>query len=85
MLEWSRLGYWLTMRYVPGALNRWRAAHHLTMLESHGMKLLDVRWEMRDSLPIKISRVSGEFRTLGEEDLRTTAIDVVAMRHATPC
>lgn len=85
MLEWSRLGYWLTMRFIPGAINRWRAAQHLTMLESLGMRLLDVSREMRDSLPIKISRVSCEFRTLGEEDLRTTAIDVVAMRHVTQC
>ena len=25
MLEWSDLGYWLTMRFAPGAVNRWRA------------------------------------------------------------
>lgn len=83
MLEWSRLGYWLTMRFVPGAPNRWRAVHHFTMLESLGMRLVDVSREMRDRLPVAISKVSSEFRQLGEEELRTTALDVVAIRLTT--
>ena len=29
MLEWSQLAYWLMIRFVPGAINRWRALVHL--------------------------------------------------------
>jgi hypothetical protein len=29
MLEWSPLGYWLTTRFVPGAINRWRASLYM--------------------------------------------------------
>ena len=79
MLEWSRLGYWLTMRFIPGATNRWRAWHHLNKLESLGFKIVDVYREARDRLPISLSCVSAEFRQLDEEELRTTAVDVVAI------
>lgn len=80
MLEWSRSGYWLTMRFIPGATNRWRASHHLNKLESLGLEIVEARREERDRLPIPLNQVSGEFRTLGEEELRTTTVDVVAIK-----
>lgn len=80
MLEWSRLGYWLTMRFIPGAINRWRAVHHLNKLESLGMKIIDVRREMRERLPIPLSKVASEFRNLSNDELRTTAVDLVGAK-----
>ena len=79
MLEWSRVGYWLTMRFIPGATNRWRACHHLDKLNSLGMHFLKVQRNKREQLPIPLSRISAEYRELGEEELRTTSLDVVAV------
>jgi transposase len=78
MLEWSSFGYWLTMRYVPGAINRWRAADHLQWLQAMGLKILSQSREVRDSLPVPRARLSRQFRDLDEVELRTTAIDLVA-------
>jgi hypothetical protein len=83
MLEWSRLGYWVTMRFVPGALNRWRACHHLDKLTDLGMNVIFMQRSQRDHLPIPLRRVSSAFQRLGEEELRTTALDVVAMKPGT--
>ncbi|MEN8131638.1 MAG: hypothetical protein ABFS45_15885 [Pseudomonadota bacterium] len=77
ILEWSRLGYWLTMRFIPGATNRWRASHHLNKLKSLGLEIVQARREMRDRLPIPLSWVSDEFSKLGEKELRTTALDAM--------
>ena len=85
MLEWSRCGYWLTMRFIPGAINRWRAGHHLSKLESLGMKIIDVRREMREHLPIPLSKVASEFRNLSEDELRTTAVDLVGVKLKVSC
>ena len=32
MLKWSPLGYWLTIRFVSGAINRWRASLSMDFL-----------------------------------------------------
>jgi hypothetical protein len=77
MLEWSAIGYWLTMRYVPGATNRWRAGDHLRCLEVLGLKVLSQSREVRDSLPVPRAKLSRQFRGLDDIELRTTAIDLV--------
>jgi hypothetical protein len=79
MLEWSSPAYWLTLRFVPGATNRWRAYHHLVKMQSLGMKILDAKREVRNELPIPLSKVTSAYRKLGEEELRTAALDVVAI------
>jgi hypothetical protein len=80
MLEWSRLGYWLTMRFIPGAINRWRACHHLEKLSALDFKILIQKRSLADCLPIPLHRVSAAFRRLREIELRTTALDVVGIR-----
>jgi hypothetical protein len=85
MLEWSRLAYWLTMRFVPGATNRWRASHHLKTLEDLGMKVVFAQREQQDRLPVSKQRLSCEFIELPDEELRTTALDVVAVRPLMQC
>jgi len=79
MLEWSPIGYWLTMRFVPGAINRWRASEHLEFIVQSGLKILSINRETRDTLPILRTRIDRRFRSLDELDLRTTAIDLVAV------
>ncbi|MCX7166532.1 MAG: hypothetical protein NTV11_09680 [Rhodocyclales bacterium] len=80
MLEWSALGYWLTMRFIPGAINRWRACHHLEKLAELGFKILIQQCSLADRLPIPLHRVSAAFCRLREIELRTTALDVVGIR-----
>ncbi len=80
MLEWSRPAYWLTMRFIPGATNRWRASQHLKKLEELGMKIFLARRELRDTMPIPRDRLCVEFRKLSEEELRTVSLDAVAVR-----
>lgn len=82
-LEWSRLTYWITMRYIPGACNRWRAHHHLSKLRKMGFEICMGEQERRRALPISIKQLSREYRDLPEDELRTTALDVVARRAAT--
>ena len=85
MLEWTQLGYWLTMRFIPGATNRWRAGQHLAKLEDLGIKILSEQREVRDQLPIPKWKVASEFRMLDEKELRTTALDVVGIKMPLPC
>ncbi len=81
MLDWSPLEYWLAMRFVPGSVNRWRASQHLAFLEKMGMRPIAVRRETRPSLPSPL-RIHRTFRSLTEDDLRTTALDVVGIKAA---
>jgi hypothetical protein len=82
MLEWSPISYWMTMRFVPGAINRWRASMHVEFLVEGGLNILSINRETRDTLPIPLSRIDRMFRSLNEFDLRTTALDVVGVRTA---
>jgi hypothetical protein len=80
MLEWSPIGYWLTMRFVPGAINRWRASVHLDFVAQSGLDIRGANRQTRDALPIPRTRIHRWFRLLEEIDLRTTAIDLVAVK-----
>lgn len=80
MLEWSPLSYWMMMSFVPGAINRWRASMHLEFVTAAGLKVLRVSRETREVLPIPRSFVSRPFRSFDELDLRTTALDLVAVK-----
>ena len=80
MLEWSPIGYYLTMRFIPGAINRWRASTHMTFLAEAELKILSASRETREVLPITRWRINRAFRTLDELDLRTTALDVVGVK-----
>ena len=80
MLEWSWPVYWLTMRFVPGGINRWRASMHIDFLVQNGMHILSANRETRDTLPIPYTRIDRSFRSLDEFELRTTAVDLVAVK-----
>lgn len=78
MLEWSPLTYWLTMRFIPGAINRWRASDHLRKLGELGYHTLVERRTLEPILPIPRKRLASQFRDASDEDLRAIALDVVA-------
>lgn len=80
MLEWSPLGYWMAMRFIPGAINRWRASMHLDFLARNGLNIVCVSRETKKILPIKHSRINRSFSHLEDVDIRTTAIDLVAVK-----
>ncbi len=77
MLEWSTVEWWFTMRFVPGAINRWRANEHLHCMDAVGIHVLSVDREVRESLPTSRSRLARRFRLQDDVELGTTAIDVV--------
>ena len=79
MLQWPPLAYWISMRFIPGATNRWRACHHLSKVRSLGMELLSEKRERRESLPVSVNSLSRQFRDLSDDELRTVAIDIVAI------
>lgn len=85
MLEWSPTGWWLTMRFTPGAINRWRAAEHEAALVAQGVCIRAVERERRAKLPVPRCRLARRFRDLSEEELTTTAIDIVGLRDRTVC
>lgn len=80
MLQWSNLTYWLTQRFVPGAINRWRAGDHMRKLESLGFKMLHQHRELADSLPIPRQQLARIFRELNQVELRTTALTLLASK-----
>lgn len=80
MLEWSPWAYWFTMRFIPGAVNRWRACQHLEFITAHGLRVVHASREIQTALPIPRQRTARIFRTLPETKLCTTALDVVALK-----
>jgi hypothetical protein len=65
------------MRFVPGAINRWRTSMHMNCLVQSGLNILSTT---RDILPIPRTRIDRRFRSLDELDLRTTAVGLVAVK-----
>jgi hypothetical protein len=84
MLQWPDWAYWMTMRFVPGAINRWRAADHLAKLQGLGFEILFQAGEANRPLPLSRSRLARQFRNLSETELRTTALDLVARKLPAP-
>ena len=80
MLEWSPWAYWLTMRFIPGAVNRWRACQHFEFIAAHGLRVVHVSRQIQKGLPIPRQRIAQVFRTLPETELCTTNLDVVALK-----
>jgi hypothetical protein len=84
MLQWPDWAYWLTMRFVPGAINRWRAADHLAKLQGLGFEILFQAGEVNCPLPIPRSWLARQFCNLSGTELRTTALDLVARKLPAP-
>lgn len=85
MCEWSGLAWWLSMRFVPGAINRWRATKHRQALEAGGYRIVGEARELRSMLPLARAQLARPFRELSEEELRTTAVDLIAVREDNIC
>lgn len=85
MLEWSSLSWWLTMRFVPGAINRKRASECEAALASHGVRIASAKREQRETLPVPRRRLARRYRDMDEAELRTTAIDLVGFRADARC
>ena len=80
MLEWSDWAWWATMRFIPGAINRWRASEYLAAMQNHGLAIKRAQPELRVALPVPRDALAARYRSLSEDDLRTTAIDIVARK-----
>lgn len=83
MLEWSDFAYWITMRFIPGATNRFRASSHLLAMRKGGLEILAARRTTRPALPVPRDSLARKFQYTSDEDLRSVAIDVVARKVAT--
>ena len=77
MLEWPEWAYQISMKHIPGAINRWRAHQHIRKLGELGMNILAHEREQRPELPIARDRLAEPFRSIDEAELRTTAVDIV--------
>lgn len=80
MLQWSEGVYWITQRFVPGAINRWRASDHLHKLTELNFKVLHLHRDLRDKLPIPRRALARPFRNRDEIDLCTTGLDLVVRK-----
>lgn len=80
MLEWSHFGWWLTTRFLPGAINRWRAGEHEVAVQGAGLSIVQARREVRPQLPVPREYLAAPYRGLEETELRTTALDLIARR-----
>lgn len=85
MLEWSPWAWWATNRFVPGAINRWRAAEHLAAVEKLGLQVSSARRELRAALPVRRSDLAKRYRDLDEHELLTSAIDIVGRLNEAAC
>jgi hypothetical protein len=77
MLEWSDLGYWLTMRFAPGAVNRWRAQQFIDCYEELGLMIVAADRRTQDVLPTERKRLARRFRNLDEQELLTTELHLI--------
>jgi hypothetical protein len=77
MLEWSPIAYWLTGRFIPGAVNRWRASEHTSLVRRLGFIIVSLEGQ-RSSIPFgDVKRFNKRFRSMGDLDLATTMIRIV--------
>lgn len=80
MLEYSSAVYWLSQRFVPGAINRLRASQHVERMVKGGLEILSDERQRQERLPVPRSSLSHPFRQMDEAELRCTAIDVIARK-----
>lgn len=85
MCEWSPCAWWMTMRFIPGAINRWRAHQHRRALERGGYRIVSEFRETRLTIPVPRTDLAMPFRVMPEGELRTTAVDLIAQREEHPC
>jgi hypothetical protein len=82
MLQWSDWAYWATQRFIPGAVNRWRAGDHIRKLEQLGFRILQEDRDMRKALPVPRSHLSRGFRGRSDSDLLTCGLHLTAIRES---
>ena len=80
MCRYSDAVWWITQRFLPGALNRWRASDHVAALERLGMTTIRLERDVRGELPAERRPLAARFRHKPEEDLRTTGLWIVAAK-----
>jgi SAM-dependent methyltransferase len=74
MCEWSDTAWWLSQRFTPGALNRWRASDHRRAAAAAGFDVRSEDRDVRPTLPVPAGDLARRFRGKPEEDLRTTCV-----------
>jgi hypothetical protein len=82
MCEWSRAAYFCSMRWIPGAPNRWRAGQHLQAMQTNGLDVITANRLLADEMPIRRRQLAEPFRSMPERELLTTVLQTVARRRA---
>lgn len=77
MLEWSDLAYWLTMRFVPGAVNRWRAQQFIDCQAALGVEIVATDRRIQERLPADRRHLARRYRRLDDRELLTTELFLV--------
>ncbi len=77
MLEYSDFAYWMTARFIPGGLNRWRAQQFIDCYEGMDMVIVAADRRIQDELPTDRSRLAKRFQQLDERELRTTELHLI--------
>jgi len=80
MCEWSPTEWWLSQRFTPGAVNRWRASDYVAAATRAGFEVAEVQRSQRERLPVNPDRLSAPFRHLPAEDLLTGALRLTLVR-----
>lgn len=81
MLEWPPLVWHLMTCFIPGTINRWRAHEHIHAFNTCGFRVVHAHREIRDLLPVPRKFLAEPYRSMGEFDLRTTALDLVGIKN----
>lgn len=81
MLEWSDFAYWLTMRFAPGGLNRWRAQEFIDLYEALGLETVASDRRVQDALPTRREHLGRRFRAMTEAELLTSELFLISCGH----
>jgi hypothetical protein len=82
MCQWSRAAYFCSMRWIPGAPNRWRAGQHLQAMQANGLDVITANRLLADEMPIPRRQLAEPFRSMSQRELLTTVLQTVARRVA---
>lgn len=80
MLQWSDWSYWMTQRFIPGSINRWRASDHISRIKQIGFKIKREEVEVFHSLTIPRKWLAPQFRAREDVDILSIGLDVVAIK-----
>jgi SAM-dependent methyltransferase len=78
MCMWPQWVYWLTMRFIPGAVNRWRAQQHVDFLRRLKFTIVYRKDSLAERLPVPLDWLAVRFRRMGEHQLKIRRTHIIA-------